>query len=621
MTPEGALSRFFGYENFREGQAEVIRQILGGRDALAVMPTGAGKSLCYQIPALLMDGVTLVISPLISLMKDQVAALRESGVAAAMINSSLGYGEYSDVLRGMESGDYKIVYVAPERLSNEEFLAAAGAVNIAMVAVDEAHCVSQWGQNFRPSYLQIDAFCEGLSVRPILAAFTATATGRVREDIIEKLSLREPFETVTGFNRENLYFSVIRPKSKMKELSSFIASRSGSSGIVYCSTRKTVEDVCEKLCAEGVSASRYHAGLGDAERKRNQEDFQYDRKSVMVATNAFGMGIDKSNVSFVVHYNMPKDVESYYQEAGRAGRDGEPADCVLYYSGQDVRLNRFLIEKSVHENDELSQEQRKEIMESDLEKLKLMTFYSTTTDCLRSYILKYFGERCPSFCGYCSNCDTQFEEVEVTREARAVFSCVFILGERGLSFGKSFLAQVLRGEKKERVLSYRLDRIKTFGYLSGVPAHRIGQIVDHLLNEGFLSVSDGQYPVVSLEEGATEKFRAIVEGGGRFVMKLPKEKDKKTKAKEKEKKSSASFAGAHYDEELFEALRSLRRRLADEAGVAAFVVFSDATLRDMCRHKPTSLEAFMEVSGVGKTKCERYGDAFISEIRIFEEAK
>jgi ATP-dependent DNA helicase RecQ len=597
------------------------------------MPTGAGKSLCYQIPALIMDGVTLVISPLISLMKDQVAALRESGVRAAMINSSLGAGECEDVLRGMSHGDYKIVYVAPERLSNEDFQAAASALRIAMVAVDEAHCVSQWGQNFRPSYLQISAFCEGISPRPVIAAFTATATGRVREDIVGKLSLRGPFETVTGFNRDNLYFSVTRPKGKMKALSSYIASNRGRPGIVYCSTRKTVEEVCEKLCAEGVSASRYHAGLGDAERRRNQEDFQYDRKTVMVATNAFGMGIDKSNVSFVIHYNMPKDVESYYQEAGRAGRDGEPADCILYYSGQDVRMNQFLIEKSVQENEELLAEQRAAILESDNERLRRMTFYATTAECLRAYILKYFGEQSAPFCGHCSNCDTRFEEVDVTRESRAALSCVYLLAERGLAFGKGFIAQLLRGADNERVRDYRLGSMKTHGMLAGVPAHRIGQIIDHLAAEGYLTVTGGKYPVVGLADGAQERFRAALDGGGRIVMKLPKEQQ--AKPAKKGSRAGSVKQGARSEAEspdqtvgydttmgesaLFEGLRALRRRLADKAGIPAFVVFSDATLRDMCRRKPTTLEEFLEVSGVGKTKSERYGADFVAEIRRLVE--
>ena len=411
MTKEEVLKQYFGHDSFRSGQAEIIDRILNGSDVLAVMPTGAGKSICYQIPSLMLGGITLVISPLISLMKDQVSALKEAGVPAAYLNSSLTLPQQNRVVMNILMGMYKIIYVAPERLELESFQAAAGNMNISLITVDEAHCVSQWGHDFRPSYLKISEFIEGLPRRPIIAAFTATATGDVRSDIARILRLRNPLIKVTGFNRENLYFETRKPKDKFAELCSIIDEHPNQCGIVYCSTRKTVEDVCARLKERGISATRYHAGLDDAERFNNQEDFIYDRVRIMVATNAFGMGIDKSNVNFVVHYNMPKNIESYYQEAGRAGRDGGEADCILLYSGRDVNTARYFIEHS-DENNETDENTRRKIMERDYERLKMMTFYSTTKYCLRGFILKYFGERAPKSCGGCSNCAPKFEKTE-----------------------------------------------------------------------------------------------------------------------------------------------------------------------------------------------------------------
>ena len=399
MNKNQILKQYFGHTDFRQGQAPLIDAILSGRDVFGIMPTGAGKSVCYQIPGLMLEGITLVVSPLISLMKDQVNALTQSGVKAAYLNSSLSRGQYSQVLHRAAKGDYKIIYVAPERLTTESFLQFARQAKIAMVTVDEAHCVSQWGQDFRPSYLQIIEFIHQLPERPIISAFTATATAEVREDVISILCLQDPLVITTGFDRENLYFEVQKPSRKFSALLDILNQNKGKSGIIYCSTRKTVEETCRELNNTGFSATRYHAGLSDEERRANQEDFLYDRKELMVATNAFGMGIDKSNVSFIVHYNMPKNLESYYQEAGRAGRDGNPACCILLYSGQDVRTNQFLIEKSTEANRELTEEMRQVVREKDRERLKAMTFYCATTDCLREYILRYFGETAPNFCG------------------------------------------------------------------------------------------------------------------------------------------------------------------------------------------------------------------------------
>ena len=423
MTKHELLKKYFGHDEFREGQANLIDSIICGRDTLGIMPTGAGKSVCYQIPALMFEGITLVISPLISLMKDQVSSILQSGIPAAFINSSLSYYEYNETLSDAVSNKFKIIYIAPERLATESFIRFAANANISMVAVDEAHCVSQWGQDFRPSYIKITEFIDRLPYRPVISAFTATATTEVRDDIIHILKLINPFTITTGFDRKNLYFEVRHPKSKFPELCNILMKHEQNSGIIYCLTRKNVEEVCENLNAAGYNATRYHAGLNDYERMKNQDDFIYDRKQIMVATNAFGMGIDKSNVSFVIHYSMPKNLENYYQEAGRAGRDGEKADCILLYNGQDVHTNQYLIESSMP-NAAISPFERDEIKNRDRERLKQITYYCNTKTCLRSYILKYFGENAPSNCGYCSNClptatvKSTFEDIPVFNDAR-----------------------------------------------------------------------------------------------------------------------------------------------------------------------------------------------------------
>jgi ATP-dependent DNA helicase RecQ len=500
------LKNYFGYTRFRPGQAELIDAILAGRDVLAVMPTGAGKSLCYQIPALLLEGLTLVISPLISLMKDQVAALRNAGVPAAFLNSSLGPGEYTDTIFRAAAGEYKILYIAPERLGRGglpvQFAEAAGLPGISLVVIDEAHCVSQWGHDFRPSYLEITAFIRQLAARPITAAFTATATGKVREDIARSLALNDPYALTTGFDRGNLYFEVQKPKDRMGALLECLAPRRGKSGIIYCSTRKTVEEVCRALTMRGFAATRYHAGLDDRERRENQDDFICDRKPVMVATNAFGMGIDKSCVSFVIHYNMPKNIESYYQEAGRAGRDGEKADCILLYSPQDVRINTFLINNS--QDDEGIKDQAR--VDHNLALLKEMTFYATTSDCLRSRLLAYFGESGPACCGNCSNCNTVFEETDVTIPARKIISCVYRLKERGRAFGKTMVISILRGAKSEKIRTSHCDTLSTYGIMADTDSHRIRQVMDHLIAEQYLGLEGDEYPVLALRPKYREAF-------------------------------------------------------------------------------------------------------------------
>lgn len=459
------LKEYFGHDSFREGQDRITDSLLGGRDVLGIMPTGAGKSICYQVPALMFDGITIVVSPLISLMKDQVSALVQSGVAAAYINSSLTHAQYLKVLQNTESGKYKIIYVAPERLCAPAFLGICRNLNIFMVAVDEAHCVSQWGQDFRPSYLKIPDFIDSLNSRPVVGAFTATATGAVRDDIKTLLRLVSPLVVTTGFDRPNLFFSVMQPKNKSIELMKLIKERKNESGIVYCSTRKAVEEVCELLQKNGFAATRYHAGLDENERRRNQDDFVYDRAAIIVATNAFGMGIDKSNVSFVIHYNMPKNMESYYQEAGRAGRDGRSADCILLYSAKDVRTNQFLINNS-EPNPDLTEDEQEEVRRRDRERLKQMTFYCTTHKCLRKFILEYFGDKGPERCEKCSNCLSNHENTDITVDAQKIMSCVARTGQR---YGKKSNLRCPAREQKRAADIRRAEQTIDLRHNGGLP--------------------------------------------------------------------------------------------------------------------------------------------------------
>lgn len=507
------LKTFFGHDSFRDGQEDLIRALMSGHDTLGVMPTGAGKSICYQLPALLLPGITLVVSPLIALMKDQVMALKASGVAAAYINSSLTPGQQQEAIRRAGNGAYKIIYVAPERLETPQFVDFARRAEISLVAVDEAHCVSQWGQDFRPSYLHIAGFLRSLGKRPPVGAFTATATLQVREDIIRMLELRQPYCATTGYNRPNLRFLSLKPSNKLTMLCRFLDDMGKDScGIVYCSTRKNVEQLCEWLNDAGYSATRYHAGLTDAERQRNQDNFKFDRVRIMVATNAFGMGIDKADVRFVAHYNMPKNLESYYQEAGRAGRDGDPAECLLLYSGQDVITAKWMIEHS-EENPELTETQRAEIQKRDLERLKQMTYYATSKSCLRQFLLRYFGEtNAPSNCDNCSVCERMEFEVDTGR-------------------GKGLSASTKREAAK---MERRKERL----------------------------------PELTGWEGA-----------------------------------------------MYENLRTLRGLVAARRHVPAFVVFSDASLRDMVKKRPRNMDDFLDISGVGQAKQEQFGELFLSVLR------
>ena len=609
-TAQDILKQYFGYDSFRPGQDKLVQSILSGRDTLGIMPTGAGKSICYQVPALLLPGLTLVISPLISLMRDQVGALNEAGVPAACVNSAMSAESMRDVLGYAAQGGYKLLYIAPERLTAPAFLSFAQRVPVSMVTVDEAHCISQWGQDFRPSYLKILDFLAALPARPLVSAFTATATEAVRDDIVRALGLRDPFVLTTGFDRPNLYFAVERPPSKPNALLRLLAVRTGKSGIVYCATRKTVDDVCDMLLAKGLPATRYHAGLSAEERQRNQEDFLYDVKPIMVATNAFGMGIDKSNVSFVIHYNMPKNMESYYQEAGRAGRDGEPADCILLYSGQDVHTAEFLIGHSHEAGDSsVDPEIRQALIERDRDRLRQMTFYATTDECLRRYILRYFGEQAPVSCGHCGNCDTVFEQVDATVDAQKILSCVYRMAERGLHFGRGMAAAVLVGSQSEQIKKFRLDTLSTYGIMRGTSMARVRQLTDALIERGCLKADPDRYNSLFL----TASGNALMRGRDTFALRLPREKKPETKATHRR----AVPLEADVDESLFERLRTLRAALAQKAHVPPYVIFSNATLADMAARQPITEFELLTVRGVGEARARRYGDAFLDAIKDY----
>ena len=596
------LKQYFGYDSFRTGQEELVNSILEGKDAFGIMPTGAGKSICFQVPALIMSGITIVISPLISLMKDQVEGLNQAGVHAAFLNSSLTAGQYEKALRFAGEGRYKIIYAAPERLVTESFLNFAMQADISMVVVDEAHCVSQWGQDFRPSYLKIVEFIQKLPVRPVVSAFTATATKEVRDDIMDILLLQNPTVVATGFDRPNLYFAVQSPKDKYASMKNFVELHPGQSGIIYCLTRKYVEEVYERLCGDGFSAARYHAGLSDQERKKNQEDFIYGRTEIMVATNAFGMGIDKSDVRYVVHYNMPKNMESYYQEAGRAGRDGDAAECILLYGGQDVVTNQFFIENN-RDNQEMDELTKRTVMERDRERLRKMTFYCFTNECLRDYILRYFGEYGNNYCGNCGNCLSQFETVDVTEIAQKLISCVKSCGQR---YGTNVMIDAVHGANTAKIRNYRMNENPWYRSLETVPVYKLRQVMNYLMLNGYLTVTEDEYAVVKL----TEKSGAVLEMQEQVVMKMAKEQEHPAKVKKEKGKKADS--GLQPDEEaLFEKLRTLRREIAREENVPPYIVFSDKTLTHMCVIKPKTKEEMLEVSGVGEFKYEKYGERFL----------
>lgn len=605
MDKTAILERCFGYSEFRPGQEELINGILAGRDVFGIMPTGGGKSICYQVPALMLPGITLVVSPLISLMRDQVLALKAVGVPAAYINSTLSPAQLQAVYRNLLARKYKIVYIAPERLDFGGFGKVVSRLQISFIAVDEAHCISQWGQDFRPSYLRIVNFIDSLPLRPVVGAFTATATNQVREDVERILKLRDPVRTVTGFDRPNLSFEVIRPERKEKELLDILSSRRSKSGIIYCSTRKKVENVCEALQEHGYAATRYHAGLDEDERAANQEDFIHDRKTIMVATNAFGMGIDKSNVSFVIHYNMPKSIEAYYQEAGRAGRDGADAECILLFSSSDVTTAQFLINNS-SDNEEMDPAEQEIVRQQDLKRLDAIVGYCKTRDCLRGYILEYFGQKHPEMCGNCGNCIGEFETVDVTRESQMILSCVKrIYDKLGYWVGIATVARVLRGSKDKKLLQQGLDNLSTYGLMKTTGRTEIRAIADHLETEGYL-LTEQEYQTVQL----TAKASGILYRGAQVQMLVHKEPEEPIR-------TSAAAKLTVEDSELYDVLRDLLAKLAKEANIPAYVVFSNATLLEMAKKKPKNMTEFKRVSGVGELKASWYGKVFLDEIRAY----
>ena len=604
-TPEQALKILFGYDSFRAGQKSVIDSILAGRDAFAVMPTGAGKSVCYQIPAVLLPGITLVISPLISLMQDQVKALNEAGVQAAFINSSLSEKDYNETIRKARQGIYKIIYIAPERLVTEGFLALAKSVPISMVAVDEAHCISQWGQDFRPSYMKIVEFVKTLEKRPIISAFTATATETVREDIICTLGLQNPFTLVNGFDRENLFFQVDKPKNKEQYILKYISEHSGDSGIIYCATRKNVDNIYELLKGKGVSVGKYHAGMSAEERKKMQDDFVFDYTSIVVATNAFGMGIDKSNVRFVIHYNMPQSMENYYQEAGRAGRDGLDAKCILLFSPQDIVINRFLLDHK--EMQDLDPADRETVRERDARRLQVMERYCYTTECLRNYILKYFGENPKKPCQDCGNCLREFETLDMTEAAKKVINCVYEAKGR---YGRQIIIDTVAGAKTARLEEIGTVRYKSYGVLAGTNKNLLRRLIEQLVLEGYLRVGD--YQVLKLGDiSGLKNPEASV-----FVKITDEDKQPEKTAKTKKKaKSVETLTSSGY--KLFERLKKLRLEIAREESMPPYIIFSDKTLIDMAAKMPASKPEMLDVSGVGENKFAKYGERFLEVIEEY----
>jgi len=595
------LKEKFGYPNFRPGQEKVIDSILDGKDVFALMPTGAGKSLCYQIPALMLDGMTIVISPLISLMKDQVTALREAGCEAAFLNSSLSDAEYAETVEKINAGEIKLLYLAPEGLQKNEIIEIAANINIQLVVVDEAHCISQWGHDFRTSYLRIASFAAGINPHPVVAAFTATAPQKVKDDVCRMLALRDPLLVNTGMDRPNLYFEVMKPVNKNTTLLECLEKRKTLSGIIYCATRKTAEEVYNLLVNNSINAVRYHAGLADIERSINQEDFIYDRKTIMVATNAFGMGINKSNVSFVIHYNMPKNMESYYQEAGRAGRDGSPADCILLYNYQDVRINHYLI---THNED--CENADNELQAYNLELLEKMKSFACTHDCLRHTLLSYFDEQSSRNCGNCSNCNTEHEEIDITDEAQKIVSCVYRLKERSRVFGRSMIIDILRGSKNKKVLDNSFETLSTWGILQKTSVWRIRCIMDFLIDEGYLIRKEGDYSIVKL--GSAIK---IFEEGKRLFMRLPEQEPTQLK------QHAHEVIQTEENKTLFDKLRNLRKEIAIKEGVPAYIIFHDTSLRDMSKKVPTTLAQFSAIFGVGSKKLEKYGKIFTDFISIY----
>lgn len=581
------LKKYFGYENFRVGQEQIIERVLSGNHTAGIMPTGGGKSICYQIPATILQGITLVISPLISLMKDQVDSLQQVGIPSTFINSSLSYNEVNERMMDLSYGEYKILYIAPERLESESFINELKKLPIMLVAVDEAHCISSWGHDFRPSYLRIKKLIQELPTNPTILALTATATPQVKSDICNQLGINEETTIMTGFERSNLSFKVVKGQNRLDFISHYIKKNINESGIIYAATRKEVDKVTNQLKKLGISVGRYHAGLSDDERAMQQDAFLQDDINVMVATNAFGMGIDKSNVRFVIHYQMPKNMESYYQEAGRAGRDGLESECILLFNAQDVQIQRFLIEQSTFDPDRLKQE---------IAKLQSMKDYSYCETCLQAFILNYFGDFSEHKCGKCSNCIDHRTSIDITIDAQIVLSCIIRMGER---FGKTMVASVLTGSNNKKLLEFNFHTLTTYGLFKERTLKNVGDLIDYLTSEQFIGVTNGKFPLLTVTNRGKEVLLNKI-----TVM----------------KKEDLKIEYTNTDnDDLFNQLRTLRKEIASELGVPPFVVFSDSTLRDLCNLLPTTEEEFLKAKGVGLQKQQRFGKQFIEVIKKYKE--
>ena len=635
MDASQVLKQYFGYDSFRKGQSDIIEAILQGQDALAIMPTGAGKSVCYQVPAMLLSGITIVISPLISLMQDQVKSLNEAGINAAYINSTLSEQQMYKALDYAAQGKYKIIYVAPERLETMSFMTFAQKADISMVTIDEAHCISQWGQDFRPSYLKIVDFIDSLPERPVVSAFTATATSEVKTDIECILKLKSPKLVVTGFDRKNLYYSVEHLSGKKKDayIAAYIKEHMDESGIIYCATRKNVDKLYDEFSSLGISVTKYHAGLDNETRKQNQDDFIYDRVQVVIATNAFGMGIDKSNVRYVIHYNMPQSMENYYQEAGRAGRDGGESQCILLFSAQDVIIDKFLLDSKEFEG--VEDEDRSVIRERDLHRLHTMQMYCKTTECLRNYILSYFGEKTGEPCGNCGNCNNEYEQIDMTADAKWVINC---LAETHGRFGLSIVLGTLLGAKRARLKEVGALNYKSYGKLSNRKEAELRLLIDQMINAGYVIQTDGEYSVLRMGDisplrdenthvyikkakktYASELLKGGGQTGGEAVSGNASAGTAGSRpASRTRKKSTDSLTAAGY--ELFERLRALRLVIAREEGVPPYIIFNDKTLIDMCEKLPVDADTMLSVSGVGQNKLMKYGSRFTEEISTFVSA-
>ena len=579
------LASYFGYSSFRRGQDETIKNVLDGKDTVCIMPTGGGKSICYQIPALVFEGTTLVISPLISLMKDQVDTLVQNGISATYINSSISITEANQRIQLAKQGHYKLLYVAPERLDSMEFVDQLIDMKIPMIAIDEAHCISQWGHDFRPSYLHIHRILDYLPEKPLVLALTATATPQVRDDICNTLGINQENTIMTTFERENLSFSVIKGQDRNAYLADYIRQNQKESGIIYAATRKVVDQLYEDLMKAGVSVSKYHAGMSDHDRNEQQELFLRDEVSVMVATSAFGMGIDKSNIRYVIHYQLPKNMESYYQEAGRAGRDGLDSACILLYASQDVQVQRFLIDQSTGESR----------FSNELEKLQNMTDYCHTEQCLQSFILQYFGEEPKEDCGRCGNCTDERESIDVTRESQMVLSCMIRTNQR---FGKQMIAQVLTGSKNKKVIEFNFHTLPTYGLLSNRSVKEVSEFIEFLISDELIAVEHGTYPTLKV----TEKGKEVLLG--------------KENVLRKERVETRQIVQDH---PLFEVLREVRKEIAQGEGVPPFVIFSDQTLKDMCAKMPQSDSELLTVKGIGEHKLVKYGSHFLQAVQHFIE--